>query len=265
MATKRFPSKDRTTPRLRDARRVAAPAATAVGQRPIKAPAVAIRLTEAEIVLTVDGRKEERLPIALPSEKHAEFTPWLKRLMQTAIVGFGQGNTQAALLKRADQLAAQALGHAEPSSEEFEERLRRRATINKVLSEGRWLTAAQINALQSTPPSNVGLPAGDWKRRGRIFSVNDGGKDLYPGYQFDDACQPLPVMSELIGEFPESRQDPWRLAAWLHYPNAWLVRPPKGAKSARFEVPAPIRPCELLVERPEDVLEAARMRHSYVA
>lgn len=44
-------------------------------------------------------------------------------------------------------------------------------TVRKILKQGEWLTAEQMNALQVNPPSQKSLPASDWARRGRAVEV----------------------------------------------------------------------------------------------
>lgn len=65
--------------------------------------------------------------------------------------------------------------------------------------------------------------------------------------------EPLPVIREVLKAFGEVA-DPWVLAAWFHYPNAWIV----GTDGM------PVAPKEAL-DRRDAVLHAAqRRRTSYV-
>ncbi len=161
------------------------------------------------------------------------------------------------VLDRADRLAELAVGLVEPSLELVEERARRMRTIQAVFTDGDWLTAEQINALQATPPANKAHPASDWKRRGRIFSVTYNGKDYFESYQFDALYQPLPIVREILNAFGPTA-DAWTLAAWFHFPSPWLVeRDDRGAVN--------LAPKDAL-DRGEDVVRAAAQRLSaYVA
>jgi hypothetical protein len=103
----------------------------------------------------------------------------------------------------------------EPIIEPVEDRVHRMKTVEQVFAEGHWITAEQINALQAEPPANKSRPASDWKRRARIFSVNDDGKEYYARYQFDALYQPLPIIEDILKAFG-AVADPWVLAAWLH-------------------------------------------------
>ena len=161
------------------------------------------------------------------------------------------------VLERADRLAELAVGLVEPSLELIEERARRMRTIQTVFTDGDWLTADQINALQSAPPANKAHPASDWKRRGRIFSVSYNGRDYFASYQFDALYQPLPVIREILNAFGPVA-DAWTLAAWFHFPSPWLIeRDERGAVN--------LAPKDAL-DRGEDVVRAAARRlDAYVA
>ncbi len=161
---------------------------------------------------------------------------------------------QADVIARADHLAEIAAGLLEPSSELLEERVRRMRTLRQVFGEGDWLTSEQLNALQDAPPKSKSQPASDWKRRGRIYSVSRGGREYFARYQFDAMHEPLPVIREVLQAFG-AVADPWVLAAWFYYPNAWIVD----------ESGAPVAPKDAL-DRREDVVRAAvKRRTSYVA
>jgi hypothetical protein len=114
-----------------------------------------------------------------------------------------------------------------------------------------------INLRQKNPPSDPALPAADWKKSGRIFSVIKGGEDYYPSYQFDSRYQPLPVIREILDAMRDVA-DIWKIAAWFQYANAWvIVTGPDGV--------TPIAPKDALNRR-EDLLNAIRKRAgSYVA
>lgn len=138
---------------------------------------------------------------------------------------------------------------ATPSEDELEEeRLRRQRTVQEVFEEGEWLTPDHFAALE--------CPVSSWKRDGRVFSVEYEGREYFPRYVFDAALQPLPVVEKVLAAFGQV-DDPWKLAAWFHYPSAWLVvRDEKGAHNV------PPRDC---LERCGEVVAAASKRStSYV-
>ncbi len=120
----------------------------------------------------------------------------------------------AGVLQRADCLAELAIGLVEPDSELVENRVYRMRTIQQVFAEGEWLTAEPLNALQATPPANKAHPASDWKRRGRVFSVNCRGKEYFTRYRFDALYQPLPIIKEILVAFGEVA-DSWHEPAHL--------------------------------------------------
>lgn len=199
------------------------------------------------------------LPVSVPKGVDpAAASSMVEALEKAMVVLAGAG--QASVIARADRLAALATGMLEPSIELVEDRVHRMKTLQQVFAEGDWLTAEQINALQAEPPANKSHPASDWKRRARIFSVNYGGKEYFARYQLDALYQPLPIIKDLLKAFGEVA-DPWVLAAWFHFPNAWIARPGGAGRVRR----TPMAPKDALDQR-EAVLNAAAQRQaSYVA
>ena len=186
-------------------------------------------------------------PAILPSVRHG--------IAQAVYLVLSTGQT--AILDQADQLAGLVSGLIEPDLGLVEERLDRLQTIRTMFREEEWLTNEMLNQLQPEPPSNRSLPASDWKRRGRIFSVNFGGKEYFPRYEFDAVYQPLPVIRDILKAFGPVA-DTWKLAAWFHFPNGWIVEPGPGG-------PTPVAPKDAL-DRLDDLLNALKKRQgSYVA
>ena len=128
-----------------------------------------------------------------------------------------------------------------------EEGLRYLQTITEILRNENWLTAAMLNRLQPNLPPNPSLPAHDWKECGKIFGVTCGVREYFPRYQFDSSYQPISIISEVLEKFG-TRTDPWKIAAWFHYPNGWIVGP--GPEAARSVAPKDA------LDRPKDVLNA---------
>ena len=123
--------------------------------------------------------------------------------------------------------------------------------IFKVLGEPGGLDPEPLEARQ--PKGSEGPSASDWKRDGRIFSVDYQGREYFPGYQFDDAHQPLPIIEDILKALgPET--DPLVVAAWFHYPNGWITR-----RSADGKTEVPVAPKDAL-EMPDLVVEAAANR-----
>lgn len=198
------------------------------------------------------------VPIQLPPGLDPTAVPSIVQAVQDAVSLLAQARGRQ-VVAQADVLAELAAGRLEPRIELVEERLRRMQTVNTVLAETEWLTAEQVNALQPEPPANRSLPASDWKRRGRVFAVNHGGRELYPRWQFDAAYQPLPVVKAVLAAFGPVA-DPWTLAAWFHFPNGWLVHERAAGQALQAAAPK---------DRLDDaaaVVHAARQRrHGYAA
>ena len=196
------------------------------------------------------------LTLALPENIDPAVAPSMgKALRAAASMAFVGGQNR--ILQDADRLAAFVEGAMEPSTELIEERLRRLQTIRRLLEDGDWLTAEQINALQPNPPPNKSQPANDWKRRGRIFSVSHGGRDYFARYQFDAVYEPLPVVKPILEALGRGR-DPWAVAAWFHFPNGWIARESDGALK-------PVAPKDALDRADEVIAAAHRHSTSYVA
>ena len=107
-----------------------------------------------------------------------------------------------------------------------------------------------MHALQADPPKSKSQPAGDWKRRGGIFGISRGGREHFARCPFDAMYEPLPVIRDVLKAFGDVA-DPWVLAAWFHYPNAWIAGP-HGQ---------PVAPKDAL-DRHDDLIRAARRRSS---
>ena len=136
---------------------------------------------------------------------------------------------------------------------EMNETILVRATRNTLLAEGEWLAAEMVGALQQPPPPDTSQPTSDWKRCGLIFGVPLDGKEYFARYQFDAMYQPRPIIEAILTKL-DSWADPWRIAAWFHFPNGWIS-----------DGSSPVAPKDTL-DRSDDVLEAARKtRGSFAA
>ncbi len=196
------------------------------------------------------------LDIPVPEGTDPALLPSLREGMTRAVnllISSGEGT----ILAEADRLASLLAGVTAPDVGLVEERLRRMQTIREMFQEEKWLTADMLNRLQPDPHSNRSLPASDWKRRGRIFSVTFGGKEYFPRYEFDTAYQPLPLMRDVLAAFG-TVADAWKIAAWFHYPNGRIVESgPEGVKA--------VAPRHAL-DRRDDLMQALEKRNgSYVA
>jgi hypothetical protein len=209
---------------------------------------------------SVDARRASGnavLPVSIPKGVDPAALPSMVQAIEKALVVMAGSGVGTGVVERADRLAELATEWAEPDLALVDERIHRMRTIHEVFAEGDWLTAEQINTLQSNPPANKAHPASDWKRRGRIFSVSYRGKEYFAAYQFDALYQPLPVVKEILAAFGEVA-DTWTIAAWFHYPNAWLVRRDRHGASN-------VAPRNALDRGAEVVRAAARRQGSYEA
>ncbi len=213
-----------------------------------------MNLTSPRAAAALPGSNPRMLQVRIPEEVDPVALPSMVTAIENALVVMAG----AGVIERADRLAELATGFVEPGLELVEERVHRMRTIQDVFAEGEWLNAEQVNALQSTPPANKAHPASDWKRRGRIFSVNYRSKEYFARYQFDALYQPLPIVKHIIAAFGEVA-DMWTLAAWFHFPSPWLVRHDAHGACANAA------PKDWLDRGTEVVEAAARRLTSYVA
>ena len=197
------------------------------------------------------------LDVTVPDNVDPAIETTLKETAEKILAIRARSGSQEAIIATADRVAQAMIGTFQPDTYLIEERMDRLRSIRKMLREGEWLTAAEINAAQENPPAQKSLPASDWKRRGRIYSVNHDGVDYSPRYVFDAAYRPLPIISDLLKEFG-SESDPWKIAAWFHFPNGYLTQDRPDGRCA-------IPPKDAL-DQSDKLLSAVRSRRgTYVA
>jgi len=100
-----------------------------------------------------------------------------------------------------------------------------------------------VAELAGSQAKNRAALANRWKQEGRIFSVQYQGATLFPGFQFDAAGRPRPVIADVIGALGH-RGSEWELALWFVAETGWL-----GGR----------RPIDLLDSDPEAVRRAASL------
>ena len=114
--------------------------------------------------------------------------------------------------------------------------------IRKQLRESiPMLDAVSWGQLRGTLGSNPTAALTKYKAAGRLFSVNEGRRELYPQFEFDDNAAPLPVITEVLKLVPADARG-WPLLSWFNAGNVLL----DGRK-----------PLELVRQDPEAVKRAA--------
>ena len=111
-----------------------------------------------------------------------------------------------------------------------------------MLRQNDHATGPELGRLVGSRARNIAERASSWRRKGRVFAVNDGSRVVYPLFQIKDD-KPHPLVSDVIGLLRPKLSD-WQIFAWFTAPDTWACegRPPK----------------DLLDEDPESVREAAR-------
>ena len=162
-----------------------------------------------------------------------------------------QGSQQ--LIERAAAVAVAAVHIAAPSTELIEEHIARRRTMKHIAEETRWYSAEQIRRQFGKPLA----PTADWKRRGKIFGVQIDGREYFAAWQFGEGLKPLPIVAKVLAALGPIA-DPWKVAAWFHFPNPRLAKR-VGSKLVNR---AP-RDC---LDEGQELIDAARQRQaSFVA
>lgn len=108
----------------------------------------------------------------------------------------------------------------------------------RILQSGDWLTAEALSNVTSS------YLIDEWKRTGKIFAIQDEGKEYYPSYGFDPdaAYTPRVGMAEVIATLALKKTG-WGIALWFGSSNSYLAgRLPK----------------DVLKDEPSIVLEAAK-------
>jgi hypothetical protein len=170
------------------------------------------------------------LTVSIPQDSDPAVDATLREAAEKIMAMLARSGSQETIIATADRVAQAMIGTIQPDPYLVGERLDRLRSIRKMMEEGEWLTAAEINEAQDNPPAQKSLPASDWKRRGRIFSVNYNGTDYYPRYAFDATFRPLPIISDILKEFA-GEPDSWKIAAWFHFPNGYInIDTPDGQR-----------------------------------
>lgn len=103
------------------------------------------------------------------------------------------------------------------------------------------LGSADVSALAGSTATNTAALASRWRQEGKIFGVDVHGTLRFPGFQFNEQGQPLPVIANILSLLPHLPR--WELALWFTGGNGWLG----GA-----------RPVDVLTSDPAPVLDAAK-------
>jgi hypothetical protein len=105
------------------------------------------------------------------------------------------------------------------------------------------LTSAQLHDRAGFPGSNPSQTGLRWRKQGKLFSFNHGGRELYPAFQLGPDGRPLPIVTEvleILARDPDRSE--WDNALWFAGESGWL-----DGKT----------PMELLQSEPELVKQAA--------
>jgi len=84
-------------------------------------------------------------------------------------------------------------------------------------------TSAEVHQRARFPGNNPSQTVHRWRKQGKIFSINYGGRDLYPSFQFGDDGRPLPIVAELLEILARDKdRSDWDNALWFAADSGWL-------------------------------------------
>jgi hypothetical protein len=85
------------------------------------------------------------------------------------------------------------------------------------------LTSAQVHTNAGFPSGNPSQTVLRWRKQGKIFSVNHGGRELYPAFQFGADGRPRPIVAELLVILKrDADRTDWDNALWFTGESGWL-------------------------------------------
>jgi hypothetical protein len=128
-----------------------------------------------------------------------------------------------------------------------------RSTRDLIFHSDDWFTADELNRRLAAVANCHS--AFELEHQRRIFSVQRDGYHYFAAYQFNADFEPLPIIREILTRLVE--EDCWAIAAWFHFPNAWLARDDLN--------PTPMSPKDALGRHDEVLRAAERFRGTYVA
>jgi hypothetical protein len=85
------------------------------------------------------------------------------------------------------------------------------------------LTSAQLHERAGFPGNNPSQTGLRWRKQGKLFSINHGGRELYPAFQLGPDGRPLPIVAELLeilARDPDRTE--WDNALWFAGESGWL-------------------------------------------
>lgn len=139
------------------------------------------------------------------------------------------------------ELMTEGLGSGIPHSSRVLQIQRQAEARESFLGEFVTLSSQEVAEMSGSTARNTAALASRWKADGKVFALSLGRTDRYPAFQFGEDGKPLPIISRVIEVFGD--RSPWTIALWFASGSGWL-----GGS----------RPVDVLLRRPDEVVEAAR-------
>jgi hypothetical protein len=84
-------------------------------------------------------------------------------------------------------------------------------------------TSTQLHERAGFPGNNPSQTGLRWRKQGKLFSINHGGRELYPAFQFGPDGRPLPIVAELLAILArDPDRTEWDNALWFAGESGWL-------------------------------------------
>lgn len=96
----------------------------------------------------------------------------------------------------------------------------RKATVEAVLTNAEWMSAAQVSDSINPRAKNKHAIASRLLKDQRVFALVHQGEYVFPRYAFDAAGQPLPVIRDVLQTF--EGYAPFRVAVWFESTSSAL-------------------------------------------
>jgi hypothetical protein len=144
--------------------------------------------------------------------------------------------------ERSEHVISALLPSTIPSTEATEQLRLNAEARNVFLAELPAFPAAELARLAGITWSNPAAWASRLQKEGKVFSVDQGRRQLFPAFQFDSDWQPREPVAAVLTQLRDAGLQGWSVALWWTAANGWL----EGA-----------RPVDLLDQQPAQVVAAA--------
>lgn len=197
----------------------------AMRDSPDRGLTLVILTAEAKAVTRTERRHDRyHLDLNLSLEDLDEYevsnlTRVLTHHLPSLVAAARQENSEERIIQLLRAIApADPLGTVELKVAEMSADLRR-----EFLEQVPLRTSAQVHERAGFPGGNPSQTVHRWRKQGKIFSVNHGGREWYPAFQFGEDGRPRPIIAELLEILHrDTERTDWDNALWFTGDSGWL-------------------------------------------